>query len=212
MKHPFVKICLLTGIVIACTKGVQTTTTQEIPYDEDCPAIYKARLIKPAQNYQPRVWDSYAVYGDLPIVKETDRNSDYADIYPRNDTIIQRNMTIWRTKEATYLAQVYRQGWVRTSFSYSDGICLRDCDTGEQYPIIEVVNFPFNQEFFIEGIPGDHIYILLKFQPLPKTTRRIDYYEPLANQNYAFEYNDISVEALEANHDITKPAERRIVY
>ena len=206
MKHPLAKICLLTGIVIACTKGVQTITTQEIPYDEDCPAIYKARLIMPAQNYQPRVWDSYAVYGDLPIVKETDKDGDYADIHPCND------MAMWRTKDATYLALVSALGWVRTFYIYSDKIYLRDCDTGEEYPIIEVVNFPFNQEFFIEGIPGDHIYILLKFPPLPKTTHRIDYYEPLANQNYAYEYNDLSVEALEANHDITKPAERRIVY
>jgi hypothetical protein len=152
------------------------------------------------------VWDSYAVYGDLPIVKETDKDGNYADIQPCN------HMTMWRTKDATYLAFVSALGWVRTSYIYSDKIYLRDCDTGEKYPIIEVVNFPFNQEFFIEGVPGDHIYILLKFPPLPKTTRRIDYYEPYANQEYAFEYNDLSIEALEANHHIIDPAERKIVY
>lgn len=179
---------------------------KEIPYDDDCPAIYKARLIKPARDYQPRVWDSYAVYGDLPIVKETDKDGDYADIHPCND------MAMWRTKDATYLALVSALGWVRTFYIYSDKIYLRDCDTGEKYPIIEIVNFPFNQEFFIEGVPGDHIYILLKFPPLPKTTRRIDYYEPYANQEYAFEYNDLSIKALEANHHIIDPAERKIVY
>ena len=179
---------------------------KEIPYDDDCPAIYKARLIKPARDYQPRVWDSYAVYGDLPIVKETDKDGNYADIQPCN------HMTMWRTKDATYLAFVSALGWVRTFYIYSDKIYLRDCDTGEKYPIIEIVNFPFNQEFFIEGVPGDHIYILLKFPPLPKTTRRIDYYEPYANQEYAFEYNDLSIEALEANHHIIDPAERKIVY
>ena len=185
---------------------ISACTEKEIPYDDDCPAIYKARLIKPARDYQPRVWDSYAVYGDLPIVKETDKAGDYADIHPCND------MAMWRTKDATYLALVSALGWVRTFYIYSDKIFLRDCDTGEEYPIIEIVNFPFNQEFFIEGIPGDHIYILLKFPPLPKTTRRIDYYEPLANQEYAFEYNDLSIEALEANHHIIDPAERKIVY
>ena len=185
---------------------ISACTEKEIPYDDDCPAIYKARLIKPARNYQPRVWDSYAVYGDLPIVKETDKDGNYADIQPCN------HMTMWRTKDATYLAFVSALGWVRTFYIYSDKIYLRDCDTGEEYPIIEVVNFPFNQEFFIEGVPGDHIYILLKFPPLPKTTRRIDYYEPYANQEYAFEYNDLSIEALEANHHIIDPAERKIVY
>ncbi len=185
---------------------ISACTEKEITYDDDCPAIYKARLIKPARDYQPRVWDSYAVYGDLPIVKETDKDGDYADIHPCND------MAMWRTKDATYLALVSALGWVRTFYIYSDKIYLRDCDTGEKYPIIEIVNFPFNQEFFIEGVPGDHIYILLKFPPLPKTTRRIDYYEPYANQEYAFEYNDLSIEALEANHHIIDPAERKIVY
>ena len=185
---------------------ISACTEKEMPYDDDCPAIYKARLIKPARDYQPRVWDSYAVYGDLPIVKETDKDGDYADIHPCND------MAMWRTKDATYLALVSALGWVRTFYIYSDKIFLRDCDTGEKYPIIEIVNFPFNQEFFIEGVPGDHIYILLKFPPLPKTTRRIDYYEPYANQEYAFEYNDLSIEALEANHHIIDPAERKIVY
>ncbi len=185
---------------------ISACTEKEIPYDDDCPAIYKARLIKPARDYQPRVWDSYAVYGDLPIVKETDKDGDYADIHPCND------MAMWRTKDATYLALVSALGWVRTFYIYSDKIYLRDCDTGEKYPIIEIVNFPFNQEFFIEGVPGDHIYILLKFPPLPKTTRSIDYYEPYANQEYAFEYNDLSIEALEANHHIIDPAERKIVY
>lgn len=185
---------------------ISACTEKEIPYDDDCPAIYKARLIKPARDYQPRVWDSYAVYGDLPIVKETDKDGDYADIHPCND------MAMWRTKDATYLALVSALGWVRTFYIYSDKIYLRDCDTGEKYPIIEIVNFPFNQEFFIEGVPGDHIYILLKFPPLPKTTRRIDYYEPYANQEYAFEYNDLSIKALEANHHIIDPAERKIVY
>lgn len=192
-------LILTSAVVSACTENA-------IPYDDDCPAIYKARLIKPAHDYQPRVWDSYAVYGDLPIVKETDKDGNYADIQPCN------HMTMWRTKDATYLAFVSALGWVRTSYIYSDKIYLRDCDTGEKYPIIEVVNFPFNQEFFIEGVPGDHIYILLKFPPLPKTTRRIDYYEPYANQEYAFEYNDLSIEALEANHHIIDPAERKIVY
>lgn len=185
---------------------ISACTEKEIPYDDDCPAIYKARLIKPARDYQPRVWDSYAVYGDLPIVKETDKDGDYADIHPCND------MALWRTKDATYLALVSALGWVRTFYIYSDKIFLRDCDTGEKYPIIEIVNFPFNQEFFIEGVPGDHIYILLKFPPLPKTTRRIDYYEPYANQEYAFEYNDLSIKDLEANHHIIDPAERKIVY
>lgn len=185
---------------------ISACTEKEIPYDDDCPAIYKARLIKPARDYQPRVWDSYAVYGDLPIVKETDKDGNYADIQPCN------HMTMWRTKKATYLAFVSALGWVRTSYIYSDKIFLRDCDTGEEYPIIEVVNFPFNQEFFIEGVPGDHIYILLKFPPLPKTTRSIDYYEPYANQEYALEYNDLSIKDLEANHHIIDPAERKIVY
>lgn len=185
---------------------ISACTEKEIPYDDDCPAIYKARLIKPARDYQPRVWDSYAVYGDLPIVKETDKDGDYADIHPCND------MAMWRTKDATYLALVSALGWVRTFYIYSDKIYLRDCDTGEKYPIIEIVNFPFNQEFFIEGVPGDHIYILLKFPPLPKTTRRIDYYEPYANQEYALEYNDLSIKDLEANHHIIDPAERKIVY
>ena len=185
---------------------ISACTEKEIPYDDDCPAIYKARLIKPASDYQPRVWDSYAVYGDLPIVKETDKDGDYADIHPCND------MAMWRTKDATYLALVSALGWVRTFYIYSDKIYLRDCDTGEKYPIIEIVNFPFNQEFFIEGVPGDHIYILLKFPPLPKTTRRIDYYEPYANQEYALEYNDLSIKDLEANHHIIDPAERKIVY
>ena len=193
-------------MLILVGAAISACTEKEIPYDDDCPAIYKARLIKPARDYQPRVWDSYAVYGDLPIVKETDKDGDYADIHPCND------MAMWRTKDATYLALVSALGWVRTFYIYSDKIFLRDCDTGEKYPIIEVVNFPFNQEFFIEGVPGDHIYILLKFPPLPKTTRRIDYYEPYANQEYAFEYNDLSIEALEANHHIIDPAERKIVY
>ena len=185
---------------------ISACTEKEIPYDDDCPAIYKARLIKPARDYQPRVWDSYAVYGDLPIVKETDKDGNYADIQPCN------HMTMWRTKKATYLAFVSALGWVRTFYIYSDKIFLRDCDTGEKYPIIEIVNFPFNQEFFIEGVPGDHIYILLKFPPLPKTTRRIDYYEPYANQEYALEYNDLSIKDLEANHHIIDPAERKIIY
>lgn len=189
------------------TTGLNSCLHQkDIPYDEGCSAIYKARLIKPAHDYKARVWDSYAVYGDLPLVKESNRDTSHAVVHPCN------NMTIWRTKDATYLALVSALGWVRTFYSYSDKILLRDCDTGKEYPIIEVVNFPFNQEFFIEGVPGDHIYMLLKFPPLPKTTRYIDFYEPLVNQEYAYELSQLSIEALEANHRIIDPAERKIVY
>ena len=208
MKYTLISICLLisqTTLVGCSSKDEQIVKGQDIIYMEDCPAIYEARLIKPAHNYKKFDWDSYAVYGDLPIVKEYSWKEFKWN--PGNPP-----MTIWRTKKATYFAIVEELGWVRSFFAFSDGIFLRDCDTGEQYPIIEVVNFPFNQDFFIEGVPGDHIYILLKFPPLPKTTRRIDYYEPYVNQEYAFEYNDLSIEALEANHHIIDPAERKIVY
>ena len=189
--------------VISCSVQKKEATSREIPYDEDCPAIYEARLIKPAQNYRKLDWDSYAVYGDLPIVKEKYAETSHGR-YPA--------MTIWRTKEATYLAFVHRLGFVRTFFSYSDSTYLRDWDTGERYPIIEVVNFPFNQDFFIEGVPGDHIYMLLKFPPLPKTTQYIDYYEPYVDQTYAYELNHLSIEDLEANHHFLDAAERKIVY
>ena len=204
MKHTLIGICLLTGLLtaIGCTtKDGQTATERDVVYDEDCPAIYEARLIKPSHNYKKLEWDSYAVYGDVPIVSSIKHTGNPTD-----------KMTIWRTKEATFLAVVMRLGWVRSFFSYSDSIYLRDCDTGEKYPIIEVVNFPFNQDFFIEGVPGDHIYMLLKFQPLPESTRYIDYYEPYVTQDYALEYNKLSIAALEANHHIITPVKRKIVY
>lgn len=208
MKKTLIKTTLwLCAAIVAAScvsaNGKQANV-QEIPYDEDCPVIYQARLIKPAHDYQKLDYDSYAVYGDLPIIKEI-KESQFDPDYPP--------LTIWRTKEATYLAMVEKLGWVRTFYSFSDSTYLRDCDTGTEYPIIEVVNFPFNQDFFIEGVPGDQIYMLLKFPPLPKTTRRIDYYESVVGQSSLVKENpNLSIKALEANHHIITPTDRKIVY
>lgn len=197
MIHPTIKLIGMLSML----SMVAFMSSGDIPYDSEGPAMYKPRLIKPEHNYQAGEWDSYAVYGDLPIIKEDFRNPSYTQD-PHG------NMAIWRTKNATYLATSFRLAGVRTWCLCSDTMFLRDSRSGKKYPITEVMGFPFNHYFIIEGVSGDQVYIIAKFPPLPKSIRFIDFCEPDGN----LEHRYLNVEELEANHHRYVPVDRKIVY
>ena len=127
------------------------------------PNFRLATLKKPAENYDPEDYNTFAVYTHPHTVAplQSPQGTD--------------NLAIWCTKEATYLAIVDEQMWTSRYHQTSKEVHLRDSQTGKTYPIIKLLGYPLEQVFWIEGIPGEWRCRVLVFPPLPKQCTTIDF-------------------------------------
>ena len=126
------------------------------------PTFRLATLKKPAENYDPEDYNTFAVYTHPHTVAplQSPQGTD--------------NLAIWCTKDATYLAIVDEQMWTSRYHQTSKDVHLRDSQTGKTYPIIKLLGYPLDQVFWIEGIPGEWRCRILVFPPLPKQCTTID--------------------------------------
>jgi hypothetical protein len=140
------------------TKQLEKAT---LTYDT-IPKFRLATLKKPAENYNPEDYNTFAVYTHPHTVAplQSPQGTD--------------NLAIWCTKDATYLAIVDEQMWTSRYHQVSKDFHLRDSQTGKTYPIIKLLGYPLDQVFWIEGIPGEWRCRVLVFPPLPKRCTTID--------------------------------------
>lgn len=126
------------------------------------PQFHHPMLKTPAEDYNPKRPDSYAVF-TMPHT-----------ITPVVDSCKQGNMAIWCTEDATYLAIVEKQKRTKECYHVSRYSKLRDSQTGETFPIIRTLDYPLGQTYWVESIPGvwhSRVYV---FPPLPKHCKVID--------------------------------------
>lgn len=126
------------------------------------PVFHAPRLLSPAKNYDEQDYNTFAVYDNPHTVA----------MCPAENPL--EKMAIWCTPEATYLAIVDEQKWTRMYYHTSSKNYLRDCLTGECFPIRELLYYPMDQTYWIEGVAGEWACRVLVFPPLPKKCTHID--------------------------------------
>ena len=131
-----------------------------MPYDEMMP-IHKAHLVSEAKDYDKDNFNTWAVYDEPHLIKP----------------VADGTFAIWRTPDATYLAEACEKNWMREYFSRGGNIVLVD-KSGEQYKCTEVVGYPLDDIFWVEGWSGDHFALVMVFEPIPPYLENIVYIEP----------------------------------
>jgi hypothetical protein len=132
-----------------------------IRYFDEMMPIHKAHLVSEAVNYDKDNHKSWAVYNDAHLIKPVKKGT-YA---------------IWRTEEATYLAEACEMNWMREYFGRGGNNILID-QSGHQYKCKEVLGYPNNDLFWVEGYSGDYFAIVMVFEPIPLYLENITYIEP----------------------------------
>ena len=132
-----------------------------IRYFDEMMPIHKAHLVSEAVNYDKDNHKSWAVYNDAHLIKPVKKGT-YA---------------IWRTEEATYLAEACEMNWMREYFGRGGDNILID-QSGHQYKCKEVLGYPNDKLFWVEGYSGDYFAIVMVFEPIPLYLENITYIEP----------------------------------
>lgn len=125
------------------------------------PEFHHPHLVKPANNYDKDNHETWAVYDDAHLIMP----------------VTEGTMALWRTQEATYLAIAHEQNWMREYFGHNAGTMLID-QSGHQYKLKEVQDYPTGPIFWVEGYSGDFIATVLVFEPIPPRISTITYIEP----------------------------------
>ncbi len=134
--------------------------SREEAYD-DIPQFHTARMVKESVDYNKDNLDSWAVYTDPHLIKP----------------VKEGTMAIWRTPDATYLARATEQNWLREYYGRNSNTILLD-QQGRPYKCKEVMGYPNDNIFWLEGYPGDHFAIVEVFEPLPLDVATFSYIEP----------------------------------
>jgi hypothetical protein len=130
------------------------------PYDI-APEFHKPRLVKPEHDYDKNNSGTWAVYTDVHLIK------------PATD----KTFAIWRTKDATYLARATEQNWMREYFGRGGNNVLLD-NNGRQYKLKDVMDYPNNNLFWVEGYSGDWFAIVEVYEPLPLNVKTFTFIVP----------------------------------
>jgi len=138
----------LRGLDITLNKGL-TSRSKAIGYDEK-PVFHKPHLVSEANDYNKDNYKSWAVYDDAHLIKPV-KDGTYA---------------MWITPEATYLAEACEMNWNREYFGRGGDNILVD-QAGHQYKCREVLDYPFSNLFWNEGLSGDYFAIVSVFDPIP---------------------------------------------
>ena len=133
---------------------------QNSPYD-NVPEFHKPRLVKPEHDYNKDNSGTWSVYTDAHLIK------------PAGD----KTFAIWRTKDATYLARATEQNWMREYFGRGGNNVLMD-NNGRQYKLKDVMYYPNNNLFWVEGYSGDWFAIVEVFEPLPLNVKTFTFISP----------------------------------
>ena len=142
------------------TGSLSQGSSSYMPYDEMMP-IHKAHLVREAKDYDKDNFNTWAVYDDPHLIKP----------------VADGTFAIWRTPDATYLAEACEKNWMREYFSRGGNVVLVD-KSGEKYECKEVVGYPLDDIFWVEGWSGDHFALVMVFEPIPPYLENIVYIEP----------------------------------
>lgn len=168
-------------------------------YDEK-PAFHQAHLVSEAKDYDKDNHKSWAVYNDAHLIKPVKENT-YA---------------MWCTSEATYLAEACEMNWMREYFGRGGNSVLVD-QRGHQYKCKEVLGYPNDDLFWVEGNSGDYFAIVMVFEPIPRETETITYIvpegEPFAmwGANWSGSVQSFSIHELRDNQKLFEYHPRKIV-
>lgn len=132
----------------------------DAPYDI-APEFHKPRLVKAEHDYDKNNSGTWSVYTDVHLIKPAEA----------------KTFAIWRTKDATYLARATEQNWMREYFGRGGNNVLLD-NNGRQYKLKDVMDYPNNNLFWVEGYSGDWFAIVQVFEPLPPSVKTITYIVP----------------------------------
>lgn len=170
------------------------------PYDA-FPDFHLAYMVSDSVGYDKDNWDTWAVYRDPHFIKPIEENT----------------MALWRTPDATYLAIATEQNWIREYYGRGGDTMLLD-SRGHRYKCLDVLGYPNDKLFWIEGHPGDYFAIVLKFEPLPVEVNSITYIVPEGEPFNAWGANwagevipDLNVAQLRRNQPLFDYHQRVIV-
>lgn len=157
---------------VSCS--TQKKSVSSLPLYDERPVNEIPTIERPAwPNYDTQNENSFAVFSHIyePPVRQG---------LPLMGSQGDGSNATWRLrrcKDATYLTYDYviPQDWF--FFRFTTGSCLIDADTGDRYLLREVEHLPMDQCFWIHGMTGRTIRLVLIYAPLPESVKRICVYE-----------------------------------
>ena len=183
-------------------RGRNVTNKQGKAKYDKAPDFKQPKLVSKEKDYDKNNWHAWEVYTEPHLIKPTPEGT----------------MAIWRTAEATYLAEAHEQNWMREYFSIHRGTILAD-ESGHMYKLKEVKGLPSNGHlFWMEGYSGDHIAFLYVFEPIPLDVNTISFLEPDSEPFNAWGANwkgnskyGLDINELKENQQLFKYNKRKVV-
>ena len=180
---------------------IKQTKQGKAKYDK-APDFKQPKMVSKEKDYDKNNGHSWEVYTGPHLIKPTPGGT----------------MAIWRTAEATYLAEAHEQNWMREYFSIHRGTILAD-ESGHMYKLKEVKGLPSNGHlFWMEGYSGDHIAFLYVFEPIPLDVNTISFLEPDSEPFNAWGANwkgdskyGLDINELRQNQKLFKYNKRKVV-
>ena len=135
-------------------------------YDFSCPRFKNPTQKEKKQKYDINNPETYPEYINPPLVFPIDNTQ-----YPNEKS----HLSIWCTKDTTYVVFVVECKQSKTLLYINSHETLA-LGRNEKKRIISAFPYPMDKYFYIEGIPGDFVPIVLRFPPLPLGTNQIEAY------------------------------------
>lgn len=165
------------------------------------PKFHKPRLVAEAKNYDKDNFRTWAEYADPHLIKPVEEGT----------------MALWLTPEATYLAISTELNWCREYFGRGGNTALVD-NSGHQYKCKDVIDYPNDTLFWVQGYSGDYFAFVLVLDPLPLDLEQITYYVPegepfhVRNASWKGELKpNLSIKQLRQNQRLFEYQPRKIV-
>ena len=161
-------------------------------YDEK-PQYHAPKFIKEVSEE----YEEYENYGNIC--------TDVHTIKP----VEEGTMALWRTPEATYVAYAYEMNYTREQFrSMLDVRLYNELEYGVN--AIDVLGFPTDNDFWIEGYSGDCVAIIYVFPPISLDDEEV-FLRNGKNAEPQIKRKIFSVEELRDNQKLFKYKKREVV-
>ena len=142
------------------------------------------------------------------------RYKNAISIRPYFTDYVTPRFAAWFTEDATYVAEIECCLWNGTFFRIDKTAYIQQSltpnryeETSEQLHIISAGDYPIDgTNYFIDGLAGDCVAIIMKFPPVPKDTRFLNIWI-----NYEASAVHLPVSELLANQYLVKPFKRTVV-
>ena len=170
-------------------------------YYDSVPEFHHPTLVTEAKNYDKDNFFTWSEYKDAHLIKP----------------IPEGTMAMWLTPEATYVAISTHMNWRREYFGRGGNTILID-KSGHQYRCKDVMDYPNDKLFWVQGYSADYFAMVLIFEPLPLNLETITYIVP---EGEPFKANfadwsgevkaDLSIKELRDNQKLFKYFPRQMV-